>query len=149
MDWELPADLLGATEAMITPSIFDPNQYTNIAEIENFAAADINTANHAAQLIEPMTESLKQVEQQKQILDNHDYQHENHSKACHVLKINEHRALHMSSMNRTATFKQWQPVAIAAMHQILHHDYLHRVVLGDTVGLGKMWEAVGFLLHVS
>ena len=116
MDWELPADLPGTTEAMIMPSIFDPNQYTDIAEIENFAAADINTANHAAQLIEPITKSLRQVEQQKQILDNHDYQCENHSKACHVLKINEHRVLCMSLMNRTATFKQWQPVAITAMH---------------------------------
>ena len=55
----------------------------------------------------------------------------------------------MSSMNRTATFKHWQPVAIAAMHEILRRDYLHGVVLGDTVGLGKTWEAVGFLLHVS
>ena len=149
VDWEPPADLPGATEAMITPSIFDPNRYTDIAEIENFAAADINTANHAAQLIEPTAESLRQVEQQKQILDNRDYQRENHFEACRVLKINEHRALRMSSMNRTATFKQWQPVAIAAMHQILHHDYLRGVVLGDTVGLGKTWEAVGFLLHVS
>lgn len=55
----------------------------------------------------------------------------------------------MSSMIRTATFKHWQPVAIAAMHEILQRDYLHGVVLGDTVGLGKTWEAVGFLLHVS
>ena len=76
-------------------------------EIENFAVADINTANHAAQLIEPTTKLLRQVEQQKWILDNHDYQCKNHSKACCVLKINEHRMLCMSLMNRIATFKQW------------------------------------------
>lgn len=149
MDWEPPTDLPGATEATIMPGLFDPNRYSDIAEIENFAAADIDTADHAAQLIEPTSESLRLVEQQKRILDNRDYQRENHSEACQVLGINENRALRMSSMNRTATFKHWQPVAIAAMHEILRRDYLHGVVLGDTVGLGKTWEAVGFLLHVS
>lgn len=68
MDWEPPADLPGATEATIASTIFDPQQYTDIAEIESLGVADIDTADHAAQLIEPTAESLRRIEQQKQIL---------------------------------------------------------------------------------
>ena len=63
MDWEPPTDLPGATEATIMPGLFNPNQYSDIAEIKNFAVADIDTADHAAQLIEPTSESLRLVEQ--------------------------------------------------------------------------------------
>lgn len=147
--WEPPTEFSGANKSTLNTDLFDPNRNSDLAEVEIFNTVEIDTAEHTSQPSEPTPESLEQVEQQRRILDNREYQRENHAEACRLLKISESGALRMRSMNRTATFKQWQPVAIAAMHEILQKDYIRGVVLGDTVGLGKTWEAVGFLLHVS
>ncbi|KAI9931086.1 hypothetical protein MW887_010743 [Aspergillus wentii] len=52
-------------------------------------------------------------------------------------------------MNCPTLLKFWQPVAIAAIIEIRDKTYLSGAVLGDPVGLGKTWEAVGVILHVS
>lgn len=87
--------------------------------------------------------------EQHHIFDNKAYQREDHIKACEVLGIQNPDALKISHMNQSVSFKYWQLVAIAGIANIHQQDYLQGAMLGDTISLGKTWEAISLLLHVS
>lgn len=49
-------------------------------------------------------------------------------------------------MNRGVVLKFWQLTAITSLLETRRKANLIGAVLGDTVGLGKTWETVGFML---
>lgn len=51
-------------------------------------------------------------------------------------------------MNRGALLQFWQTTAIAGLLEARAKGNLRGAVLGDTVRVGKTWEAVGFILKV-
>lgn len=43
----------------------------------------------------------------------------------------------------------WQPVCINRIMEIMTLGLVLVAIIADVVGVGKTWEAVGFLLHVN
>ncbi|KAE8133508.1 P-loop containing nucleoside triphosphate hydrolase protein [Aspergillus pseudotamarii] len=114
---------------------FDPIKMAATADIEASMAAEIDASDfQSSTLIIPTEESLERFEQHRKILDNHEYQINNHEEACQILKIANPRTPRMRSMNRSVVLKFWQPVRGA--------------ILGDSVGLGKTWMAIGVMLKI-
>ncbi|KAL3453853.1 hypothetical protein BJX65DRAFT_78800 [Aspergillus insuetus] len=82
-------------------------------------------------------------------LDNVDFQRDNHVEACHALGITNPERPKIRGMNPSATLKPWQPVAIHAITQFMQNPMLKGCILADGVGVGKTWETIGLILHVS
>ena len=128
---------------------FDPMKIEKTADLEASMAAEIDTSDfESSMLIIPTEESLEQFEQHRKMLDNPEYQIDNHEEACQILKIANHRVPRMRSMNRSAVLKFWQPVAIARLLDIRANTMVRGAILGDSVGLGKTWEAIALMLKV-
>lgn len=147
--WEPPTELPHSTQSTSKNDVFDVTKYSDAAELESLLSVNIDTSVFNSGLIEPTEDSLHRLDEQKRVFDNKQYQRDNHLEACRQLRISNASVPRMQSMNRPAVFKHWQPVAIAAISEIREKPYLRGAVLGDTVGLGKTWEAIGVLLNVS
>ncbi|GAB1199547.1 hypothetical protein APSETT444_008897 [Aspergillus pseudonomiae] len=128
---------------------FDPMKIEKTADLEASMAAEIDTSDfESSMLITPTEESLEQFEQHRKMLDNPEYQIDNHEEACQILKIANPRVPRMRSMNRSAVLKFWQPVAIARLLDIRANTMVRGAILGDSVGLGKTWEAIALMLKI-
>ncbi|KAF7586087.1 hypothetical protein BBP40_009595 [Aspergillus hancockii] len=103
--------------------IFDPQKYQEDLEIE-----------------------YAQCEEIKAWFDNRNYQRENHEDACKMLGILSTEYPRLPAMQRGTILKFWQPVMIWRLMEIKVSGYLKGAIIADSVGLGKTWEAIGFLL---
>ena len=138
----------GAENASGPASTFDGSRYVEASELESELAGNLNTQDFKSGLIIPTEASLEQFRRHQKIFDNLLYQRQNHTAACHTLNIKHPDNPRMRWMNRGALLQFWQPTAIAGLLEIQAKPNLRGAVLGDTVGLGKTWEAVGFILKV-
>ncbi|KAB8275464.1 P-loop containing nucleoside triphosphate hydrolase protein [Aspergillus minisclerotigenes] len=128
---------------------FDPMKIAATADLEASMAAEIDTSDfESSMLIIPTEESLERFEQHRKILDNLEYQINNHEEACQILKIANPRAPRMRSMNRSVALKFWQPVAVARLLDIRSNTKVRGAILGDSVGLGKTWVAIAVMLKI-
>lgn len=82
-------------------------------------------------------------------MDNLVYQRDNVEEACTALRIPSSKSPRLSSMVRSATLTFWQPPAIARLVEISGMPFIRGACLGDSMGLGKTWEAISFMLKVS
>ncbi|GMG25245.1 unnamed protein product [Aspergillus oryzae] len=122
---------------------FDPMKIAATADLEASIAAEIDASDfESSMLIIPTEESLERFEKHRKILDNLEYQINNHEEACQILKIANPRAPRMRSMNRSVALKFWQPVAVARLLDIRSNTKVRGAILGDSVGLGKTWVAI-------
>ncbi|KAE8357873.1 P-loop containing nucleoside triphosphate hydrolase protein [Aspergillus caelatus] len=128
----------------MTTDIFNPEHYNVQEEIEYAHIAEISTAST---VMRPTEEGLRQMEKQRQWFDNKEYQRENHEEACQRLNIPASSHPRLPNMHAGAMLKYWQPVAINALAEMKASGHVKGAILGDSVGLGKTWEAVGFLMH--
>jgi hypothetical protein len=129
-------------------STFDGSKYADASELESELSGHIDTRDFKSGIIVPTEESLEQFRLHQKVFDNLLYQRENHREACVMLNIKNPEKPRMRSMNRGALLQFWQPTAIAGLLEVQAKGNLRGAVLGDTVGLGKTWEAVGFILKV-
>lgn len=120
--------------------IYNPLKYIDKIELEDYISK-----HH----IIPTKENVRKVRRVQKWLDNQNYQRENHEEACGALGIKDPVSPRLSSMVRSAVFKFWQPVAINAIRHFDEETSLRGVILADSVGLGKTWETIGFILYVS
>ncbi|PIG82089.1 DNA repair helicase rad5 [Aspergillus arachidicola] len=128
---------------------FDPIKIAATADLEASMAAEIDASDfESSTLIIPTEESLERFEQHRRMLDNYEYQINNHEEACQVLKIANPRTPRMRSMNRSVVLKFWQPVAIARLLDIRANTKVRGAILGDSVGLGKTWVAIAVMLKI-
>ncbi|RAQ41734.1 DNA repair helicase rad5 [Aspergillus flavus] len=128
---------------------FDPMKIAATADLEASIAAEIDASDfESSMLIIPTEESLERFEKHRKILDNLEYQINNHEEACQILKIANPRAPRMRSMNRSVALKFWQPVAVARLLDIRSNTKVRGAILGDSVGLGKTWVAIAVMLKV-
>ncbi|OJJ89339.1 uncharacterized protein ASPGLDRAFT_31037 [Aspergillus glaucus CBS 516.65] len=147
--WEPLVILPGSKKSQVRTETFESSYYTNATDLESSYAGEIDSTKEPSDVIIPTEESIARLQDLKKIIDNKDYQRDDHEQACHFLGIQSHTVPHLLYMNRSAILKHWQPVAIAGIMWMQEVDYLQGAVLGDHVGLGKTWEAVGVLLYVS
>lgn len=137
-----------ADSASAPTSTFDGSKYMDASEFESALSGNIDTQDFACGIIVPTEESLEQFKEHQKVFDNLLYQRDNHREACAILKIKNPDKPRMRSMDRGALLQFWQPTAIAGLLEVRAKRNLRGAVLGDTVGLGKTWEAVGFILKV-
>ncbi|KAE8152917.1 P-loop containing nucleoside triphosphate hydrolase protein [Aspergillus avenaceus] len=134
------------------------NLFEEFEPIENDVVADLRSTSleptvdtddvELPPLNIPTEDSLQHIRQLQEIMDNTDYQRDNHEEACRILQIENPHSPRMRSMKESATFKFWQPVAIARILEIRADPWLRGAILGDSVGLGKTWEAIGVMLKI-
>lgn len=147
--WEPPAILPGSKKSQLATETFESSYYADAADLESSYAGEIDSTKESSGVIIPTEDSIARLQDLKKIIDNKDYQRDDHEQACHFLGIRNPAVPRLLYMNRAAVLKHWQPVAIAGIVRMREVDYLRGGVLGDHVGLGKTWEAVGVLLYVS
>ncbi|OJJ85305.1 uncharacterized protein ASPGLDRAFT_34929 [Aspergillus glaucus CBS 516.65] len=147
--WEPLVILPGSKKSQVRTETFESSYYTNATDLESSYAGEIDSTKEPSDVIIPTEESIARLQDLKKIINNKDYQHDDHEQACHFLGIWSHTVPHLLYMNCSAILKHWQPVAIAGIVWMWEVDYLQGAVLGDHVGLGKTWEAVGVLLYVT
>ena len=133
------------SDSVIDKSLVGEGKYKQVADLEALISAEIDTFSYTLGIIAPSDESLEGFQLQQRAFDNRMYQRQNHE-ACESLQIANPNAPKLRSMNRSAALKSWQPVAIAAILQMREGSFLKGAILGDRVGLGKTWEALGYYL---
>lgn len=84
----------------------------------------------------------------QQLLDDVATQPQGHEQACARMGIDRPENPRYNSMAVNKVFKFWQVVAFDWIHRTKDIG-LNGVLLCDSMGLGKTWEMVGFMLSVS
>ncbi|PWY62388.1 P-loop containing nucleoside triphosphate hydrolase protein, partial [Aspergillus heteromorphus CBS 117.55] len=100
-------------------------------------------------LIQPTLEDYERISMHEKWLDAQEYQFDNHEEACRNLGIVDKANPRIKGMQRGQELKFWQPVCINRVAEIMRLDLLRGAIIADVVGVGKTWEAVAFLLHVT
>ncbi|PYH75137.1 uncharacterized protein BO88DRAFT_328807, partial [Aspergillus vadensis CBS 113365] len=77
-----------------------------------------------------------------------EYQCDNEDEACANLGIKKENP-RLGGMIRGTALMFWQPVCINRIMEIMALGLVLGAIIADVVGVGKTWEAVGFLLHVK
>jgi hypothetical protein len=133
----------------VDTNVFNPEEYHAEELVESVVASTIDITAERGQIQKVTASTVRAIEVQRQWLDNIDYQREDHIRACQLLNIADETIPRMKSMLRSLTLKFWQPVCIAALIDMMEIDFMKGAILSDSVGLGKTWEALGVILHVS
>lgn len=135
-------------DADLKNNIFDAQQYESAQDFVNGLGTELNTNDRSA-VMQPTMEGLERYNLQRQWLDNLQYQRDKVEEACAKLNIESPSYPRLQSMVRSATLKFWQPPAIWRLREIAQTGYLRGACLGDSMGLGKTWETIAFILKVS
>lgn len=138
------AKKMGATSRMLQNNVFESAVYQAAENLQwSFdIGADVND-----DLIQPTIEDFNRLALPEKLLDAREYQCDNEDGACANLGIKENPRL--GRMIRGTALMFWQPVCINRIMEIMALGLVLGAIIADVVGVGKTWEAVGFLLHVS
>ena len=147
--WEPPVIFPGLKKSQVRTETFESSYYANAADLESSYTGEIDSTKESSHVIIPTEESIARLQDLKKIINNKDYQCDDHKQACHFLGIQSPAVPCLLYMNHAAILKHWQPVVIAGIVRMREVDYLQGAILGDHMGLGKTWGAVGVLLYVS
>ena len=97
-------------------------------------------------------QTAEDYELQQKYLDNLAYQRENIAEACDRLGIYwdgpENTILRIPGMAISKQMSFWQVVGVKCLLDFLADTMIRGFILGDTVGLGKTWTVIIFLLQV-
>ncbi|PYH93071.1 hypothetical protein BO71DRAFT_431284 [Aspergillus ellipticus CBS 707.79] len=122
--------------------IFNQNLYESLEDFE--IPLTIKTTTDS--IMDLTRDDIDKLRRQQQWLDNEDFQIDNNEEACYNLDITDKNSPRIPGMVRSAILKLWQPCAIWQLVQIMNSKTSKGAILADSVGLGKIWEAIGFIL---
>ena len=88
-----------STASNVGIQTFDLRLYANTAEVEAFFGGEIDSSGQDSSMIVPTQESISWFHNMKRIIDNKDYQQEDHAEACSFLGIHNKDSPHLLSMN--------------------------------------------------
>ncbi|KAL4744246.1 hypothetical protein BDW72DRAFT_188978, partial [Aspergillus terricola var. indicus] len=98
------------------------------------------------ELIKPDKAAIARAQEQQDWLDNPELQRENHEEACAALGIDDLDRPKLKGMRISAVLRFWQLVAINMIREFVENLYLSSAILANSIGLGKTWTTVGYLL---
>lgn len=99
-------------------------------------------------LIQPTIEDYNRIALHEKWSDAQEYQCDNEDEACANLGIKKENP-QLGGMIRGTALVFWQPVCINRIMETMTLGLVLGAIIADVVGVGKTWEAVGFLLYVS
>ncbi|GAA85914.1 hypothetical protein AKAW_04028 [Aspergillus luchuensis IFO 4308] len=99
-------------------------------------------------LIQPTIEDYNRIALHEKWSDAQEYQCDNEDEACANLGIKKENP-QLGGMIRGTALVFWQPVCINRIMETMTLGLVLGAIIADVVGVGKTWEAVGFLLYVK
>ncbi|KAE8164621.1 SNF2 family N-terminal domain-containing protein [Aspergillus tamarii] len=124
--------------------VFESVKYQDAEEYD----ADRIAEAMSSDIMQPTQIGLTVFEAQRDWFNNRDFQREDHDMACSMLGIENTKVCRIRGMRRSACLKFWQPVIVWALFEMRFKAYLKGCILADSVGLGKTWEALAFILKI-
>ena len=133
------------TSKMLNNNVFESTAYQAAENLQWSFDIGADVEDH---LIQPTVDDYERIAMHEKWLDAEEYQFDNEDEACANLDINKSNP-RLKGMLRCTALKFWQPVCINRVVEIMLAGLVLGAIIADVVGVGKTWEAVGFLLHVS
>lgn len=137
---------------LVNPPVFDAQSEANAQNgLRAIWLREIEAMIHEKRLRLPSTSAYDsaQLENMEKLLDNKSLQPMDYEKACTQLGIGDKDRPRIKGMMFTKVLKSWQVTGIARALEIYKRRTVKAAFFADSTGLGKTYQILGFILHVS